>query len=108
MMITWKIYNVEYIEFVSDKTKVIKNIHWWAEQTDDNGNKGYSWGNQQLDIGDLANFTAWDQVTEQQCIDWVKTAMGETLVSQIESDIAQQLNNPDPLRKRAYGLPWSL
>jgi hypothetical protein len=106
MMITLKIYNVEYIESVSDKSKVIKNIHWWAQQTDDNGNMGYSWGNQQLEIGDLANFTAWDQVTEQQCIDWVKEAMGEKLLGQIESDIAHQLNNPDPMRKRAYGIPW--
>lgn len=106
-MITWKIYNVEYIESVSDKSKVIKNIHWWAQQTDDNGNRGYSWGNQQLDINNLTSFTEWDNVTETQCIDWVKDAMGEKVVNQVESDIASQLINPDPLRKRAYGLPWS-
>lgn len=107
-MVNWKVTNLEYISQVGDSSNVIKNAHWWCELVNPNGNMGYCWGNQQLEISNPTNFTDFSDVTEEMVIGWVKSAMGTDGVEAIEKYVALMSAQNDPMNKRGLGLPWQL
>lgn len=54
------------------------------------------------------DFVEYDDLTEDVVIGWVKSALGEERVKQIEDDIAAQIDaqeNP-PAATEGYGVPW--
>lgn len=113
MNITWKISNIEWIESVGEFTKVVKNVHYWVQAEDDAGNMGYTWGNVQLDIDNLATFTDFDALTEETVLTWTKSALNNLYSESSYSNVElQELNavkmceEQDPLRKRGIGVPW--
>jgi hypothetical protein len=101
----WSIVNLEYIKDVDGAANVIKNAHWWC-QTKVGGYIGYCWGNQQLDITNPSGFTDYADVTEEQVIGWVKSAMGEEQVNAIENYTGLMATKNDPMNNRGLGLPW--
>jgi hypothetical protein len=101
----WSIVNLEYIKDVDGTANVIKNAHWWC-QTEVGGYIGYCWGNQQLDITNPSGFTDYTDVTEEQVIGWVKSAMGEEQVNAIENYTGLMATKSDPMNNRGLGLPW--
>lgn len=110
MQITWKIINLEWIEEVAGNQKVVTNVHYWVDAVDTDGNMGYSWGNIQLNISNLTNFTDFSTLTEAQCIEWVKTEINNQSdgqgVQAIETWATQMCQQQDPMRKRGFGVPW--
>ena len=117
MNITWKISNIEWIEELNGHLKVVKNVHYWVECVDENKNMGYTWGNVQLDVSNLANFTDFDTLTEEIVLDWVKTTLASTVAdpesenpstvfSVLENQAINMCNKADPFRKRGIGVPW--
>ena len=108
MNITWKISNIEWIQQVGDHSKVVKNVHYWVEAKDDAGNMGYTWGNVQLDISNPSSFTEYPSITEEQALEWLKSALGPTQVTEIENYITSRVLNQDPMDIRGLGLPWQL
>jgi len=53
----------------------------------------------------LVNFTPYDQITKEQAIGWVKTALGDEQVASIEAALEEQIQqklNPTS----AAGVPW--
>lgn len=110
MEITWKIINLEWIEEVDGNQKVVTNIHYWVDAVDPDGNMGYTWGNVQLNIGNLANFSDFSELTEAQCLEWVKTEVDKQYdgsgIEAIENWAITMCNEQDPMRKRGFGVPW--
>ena len=109
MNITWRIINLEWIEQVGENAKVVKNIHFWVDAVDDEGNVGYTWGNIQLDIDNITTFADFDTLTESQCIEWVKNQMNrgeEDIASKFEQQAISMCREKDPMRKRGFGVPW--
>ena len=54
------------------------------------------------------DFVEYDKLTEDVAIGWVKAALGEDRVKQIEDDITAQIDaqeNP-PAATEGYGVPW--
>ena len=54
------------------------------------------------------DFVEYDKLTEDVVIGWVKSALGEDRVKQIEDDITAQIDaqeNP-PAATEGYGVPW--
>ena len=54
------------------------------------------------------DFVEYDDLTEDVVIGWVKSALGEEKVKQIEDDIAAQIDaeeNP-PAATKGSGVPW--
>lgn len=108
-MINWKITNIEYVKSKDGLTNVAKNVHWFCDRIDSEGNYGNCWGNQQLDIDSLnaATFISFDDLTEEQVLGWVKEAMGSNLAG-VESFVNNQVNEKQ-MTERAVGIPssWS-
>lgn len=108
-MITWKITNIEYIESHDGKSNVVKNVHWYCHKTDNEGNFGNCWGNQQFDVTNLNpnTFVDFERLSETQVIDWVKDALGAQLAT-IEKFVNDTINKKETTQ-RHVGLPssWS-
>jgi hypothetical protein len=54
-------------------------------------------GTQGLNTDGITNFIPFDQLTSEQTVAWTKSAMGEAMITEIETDIANQielLKNP--------------
>ena len=104
---TWTIAQTDFVLSEDGLTNVINVIHWRvnAEQTEGN-NTFYatSYGTQAVTF-DPDNFTDYSDVTEANCIAWVKAAMGEDAVTALEDGLQANIDlqiNP----VNGHGVPW--
>lgn len=95
----WNCKTVDTYPTHAGEFDVVYNVHWRAtgvsDQLDSDGDP-YSVtiiGTQSLSTEDLSNFTAFDAVVHSDVVGWVKAAMGEEAVANIESSIESQINN---------------
>ena len=85
---------------------VVMTAHWTATKTDGDYGAG-AYGSIQLPEKDPSDptFVAYEDITEAQVVEWVKKAMGEEQVAQLEANLDSQieaLKNPT----QAAGVPW--
>ena len=65
-------------------------MHWRVTKEDDEF-IGSSYGTQSLNTEDIQDFVPFDEVTSEMVESWVKEAMGEEEVSNIESNLDKQI-----------------
>ena len=70
--------------------QVIYNVHWRVTK-EDGDYSASSYDTQPLNTEDIQNFTPFDDVTSEMVEGWVKDAMGEEKVSDIEESLNQQI-----------------
>lgn len=95
MAVVWNIVKVE--SNISDGA--IKMVHWEASdyETEQVGDKqvihrGRRYGSVHVDADPSSeNYIAWDDVTKDIVIGWVKSTLGEEEVADIESNIATDI-----------------
>jgi hypothetical protein len=104
---TYSIAQTDFVLSEDGLTNVINVIHWRvnAEQTE-GGDTFYasSYGTQSVTF-DPNNFTDYSDVTEANCIAWVKAAMGEEAVTALEGGLQANIDlqiNP----VNGHGVPW--
>jgi len=94
MNATWTIPQTDFVLSEDGLTNVINVIHWRvnAEQTEgDNTFYATSYGTQSV-TADPDNFTDYSNVTEDNCIAWVKKAMGEEQVTALETSLQANID----------------
>lgn len=95
----WNCKTVDTYPTHSGETDVVYNVHWRvtavSDQVDSDGNayQTSAIGTQDLNTEDITDFIPFDQLTNDQVVEWVKAAMGEEGVSSIESGIQSQIDN---------------
>jgi len=105
---TWTISQTDFVISEDGLTNVINNLHWRCNAAETSGGKDYaagSYGTQGLEAPDPSSFTAYDSVTEANCIAWLKEQMGDDAVTALEaglqSDIDAQITPTT-----GTGTPW--
>ena len=99
MNYNWNCKTVDAYVEQNEEADVVYNVHWrvtgTSDEVDSNGNphSATSIGTQTLDTDDIVNFKPFDQVTNEDMVEWTKEAMGEEQVSQIEAGIASQIES---------------
>ena len=91
---TWTIPQTDFVLSEDGLTNVINVIHWRvnAEQTEgDNTFYATIYGTQSV-TADPDNFTDYANVTEANCIAWVKAAMGEEQVTALETGLKSNID----------------
>jgi|SaaInl85LU_5_DNA_1037374.scaffolds.fasta_scaffold24610_3 hypothetical protein len=116
MNFSWKVLNIEWIEELNSNSKVIRNVHFWVECVDEEGYKGYTWGNVQLEVDNIEEFIPFDALTEEDVIGWTKQTLldieprdnttGMTLVDKLQHEAYLMCLEKDPIRTRGIGVPW--
>lgn len=105
----WSIRKLDYYVQKNGRDKVVYDVHWTCTQTDPNTGVSVSRdGSSHPQLDDLSNFTAFEDLTEAQLIDWVKVQLTDRLATKIEDKLLAQLNaNTASVEQTESGLPWS-
>ena len=92
-MANWNCKTVDYYNHEHNgHEQVIYNVHWRVEKEDENYSAS-TYGTQSLNTEDIQDFKPFDQVTSEIVENWVKEAMGEEKVSDIESGLDKQIED---------------
>ena len=94
---TWKIANLER----ETSTGRVFSVHYVIDAEDGTYRSG-AYGSIGLD-GEVT--TPFADLTEEQCVNWVKDSLGEEKVSEIEAALQAQLDEQAAPTK-ASGVPW--
>ena len=90
-MANWNCKTIDvYTHEHNGHEQVIYNVHWRVEK-EDGEYSASSYGTQPLNTEDIQNFIPFDEVTSEIVEGWVKDAMGEEKVSEIENSLDQQI-----------------
>ena len=94
----WNCRTVDAYTSVGEFKDVVYNVHWRvtgiSEELDSQGNpfQTTNIGTQTLNTEDITDFIPVDELTNGQVTEWVKSTMGEEVVSRIEESIKNQIN----------------
>lgn len=96
---------------VSDLTGVIVQTHWTCTGTDEGGHEGVFSGATPFkpDEVDPENFTAYENLTEEQVLGWIKDIVTSTYWGHVEEQIAKQIFAKKAVIEEVSGdqFPWS-
>ena len=104
-------YSISQTDFVLSEgglTNVINNLHWRCDAAETSGGSDYtagSYGTQGLAAPDPSSFTAYDSVTEADCIAWLKAAMGTDAVTALEASLQANIDL-QITPTTGEGVPW--
>ena len=92
-MANWNCKTVDYYNHEHNgHEQVIYNVHWRVEKEDENYSAS-TYGTQSLNTEAIQDFKPFDQVTSEIVENWLKEAMGEEKVSDIESGLDKQIED---------------
>ena len=104
MAVTWNIVGLDATKTVGSLSDVVTIIHWNVSD-EDSGHRGYTCGSVGLAAADSESFTAYTDITKDNAIAWAKAALGTDKVSEIEANVATQIQNSKNHTK-TFGVPW--
>ena len=103
MAVTWTISSMDRTIKLDGKDDVVTTIHWRANDTDSDGNSGFSYGTVGVTLG--KDFIAYKDIKEANAIQWAKDALGADKVKRIEDSIASQIAEKKT-QTTASGVSW--
>lgn len=98
---TWTINTLERLTATGE----IQTIHYSVDASDDQYRSG-AYGSIGLDPADPADMVPYADVTQEQCIEWLKAKLGEEAVTNVETALQGQLDEQRSPSK-AQGVPWA-
>jgi hypothetical protein len=107
-MATWTIAQTDFVLLEDSMINVINNLHWRVSDEETVGEETYYasvYGTQGVPTPSPDSFIPYNSVTEEECITWCTTQMGEEQVTSIEEGLAAQIE----LQKNPVdgaGVPW--
>lgn len=102
----WNITQLDCYPSVQGESDVVFNVHWEVIGNDSNGHIGRVYGTQSINLNPDDSFIPYNELTQQQVIDWVSSAMGSDKIADIHFDIDEQIErqvNPPVI---SPALPW--
>ena len=105
-------YSISQTDFVLSEdglTNVINNLHWRCDAAETSGGSKYtagSYGTQGLAAPDPSTFTAYDSLSEADCIAWLKAAMGDDAVAALEAGLQANIDL-QITPTEGTGTPWA-
>lgn len=103
---TWSVQEVNAFPEKDGKQNVVFNVHWIVNGLDGE-HTASAYGSTSIDVNPSGPFTAYENLTEAQVIDWVKTSMGAEEVAAIEASIVGQINEQINPKIITPVLPWA-
>ena len=101
----WTVAQMDAYPEYEGNENVVFTVHWRMNGVDGDHTAGV-YGSVGLTLDPEAEFTAYEDLTQEQVVGWVKDALGEEQVTSYEENVAnqiEQLVNPPVVRPP---LPW--
>tara|TARA_Y100000401_G_scaffold66552_1_gene53137 strand:+ start:467 stop:793 length:327 start_codon:yes stop_codon:yes gene_type:complete len=108
MAVTWNIGSLDTTVTVGSLSNVVKTVHWNAtdqELVDSIQHSGYVNGCIDLAAPESSSFIAYDSLTQDTVIGWVKASLGTDKVTEIENKISAQITE-SKTPTEISGVPW--
>lgn len=107
---TWALKSLKKAD-VDSLSGVIVQTHWTCTGTDEDGDEGVFNGATPFDPAqvDAENFTAYEDLTEEQVLGWIKGVVVGSYKEHVDAQIAKQIADKKvPVEEVADGqFPWS-
>jgi len=103
---TWTITKLDVYEQAQGETNVVCVAYWDVTATDGTYSSSIV-GTQSLVYVPGSPFTPYDDLKEPQIVEWVKNAMGITLVSSLENQVTNLVYDQERPVIVSPPLPWS-
>jgi len=103
---TWAVIQMDAYPERDGKTDVVFTVHWTLTGSEA-GFMGTAYGAQGVTVDPDAPFTAYDGLTQDQVVGWVKNALGAEHVTALEASVANQINEQIVPSVVTPPLPWS-
>ena len=113
MAVTWNVVSLDATKTVGSLSDVVTTVHWTASNSETVGSgdsavihSGSAYGSVSLAEADSGSFTPYADITKDNAITWVKSALGSDEVTKVETEIAAQITawKTPPTYS---GVPWS-
>ena len=95
---TWNVSTVDTYPTLESNADVVYNVHWRLTAEDDANQDadGNNWtatvyGTQSVDTADIADFTAFADLTASNVQGWVEAAMGADAVTALKAGLDAQI-----------------
>ena len=108
MAVTGNIGSLDTTVTVGSLSNVVKTVHWNAtdqELVDSIQHSGYVYGCIDLAAPESSSFIAYDSLTQDTVIGWVKASLGTDKVTEIENKISAQITE-SKTPTEISGVPW--
>ena len=106
---TWSIAQLETAPTEDGLTDVVKTAHWNLSATEVDGSETYqsrSYGSVGFGAPSPQDFTVYSELTFDEVIGWVKDALGQMQVDNMEEALAQGIENQKNPPIVVLPLPW--
>lgn len=105
---TWSIVKMEAYSNYYEHDNVVFNVHWTLTAEDGEFTASvYGSQNLSLDIDD-DDFTAYEDLTQLQVVDWLLDSLGQNRVDELEENLAENIENQKNPPVVSPPLPWSV
>jgi hypothetical protein len=99
----WKINSLLTLNTPEPQTAVMSNFTISDTQDSLTGSVSYSVN---LLPADVANFTPYADITQEQAIQWTQAALGASRVAAMEAEVQQQIDQQKIPTPQPTPLPW--
>lgn len=103
----WLVERLEAYPQKDGFSDVIFSVYWRVNGRDDVGHSATISGVQSISLNTSETFTPYEILTQDQVLGWVKAAMGQRGVADVESYLAQQIANQSVPPVALPPLPWN-
>lgn len=103
----WSVVQMDAYPELNGETDVVFTVHWnlaGIEQT----YQGYAYGSVGVTVDQDAAFTPYADLTQEQVVAWVKSALGAEQVASYEANVAKQIEDQISPPVVVPPLPWSV
>jgi len=101
---TWKINNLQVLQSPEPNTVVMSNFTIIGKDDELTGSVTYAVN---LLPANQSKFIPFDQITEDQVIQWTQDALGEFRVTAMQEEVQQQIDAQKIPPPQNEPLPWS-
>jgi len=108
MALRWEISRINKAPTEGSLSNVCKEMEWVVSEDDSEKNKyaAYRLGVVTLSSADSDSFIEFDDLTRDNCISWVKSILGTTEVTAIETSVNNKIA-AEEAGTSTVGFPWS-
>jgi hypothetical protein len=106
---TWKVTSLKVKDVSENRTNAIVQTYWTKTGTDEDGNQGVFSGATPFTLDptdDSGPFIPFEELTEENVLDWIKSVVIGSYEDHVNSKIAEQITDKVTPTTEAK-LPWA-
>jgi hypothetical protein len=102
----WNVVKMDCYPQAEGENDVVFTVYWTVSAIDGDYSSS-AYGSTGIPVDESGSFTPYNQLTKDQVIGWVKTAMGSDAVTSLEENLDKQIQDQINPPVVSPALPWT-